>query len=342
MSRIITILSIIGFALMVDKLMVVGDAQSNLLLQFGILNDMKFVLIGIVIGGIYIFRFGANYSEEGLYRPPKNLRNFSVLGLIPGKKYLIAFTKKLFAPLKETSLGNYFTSLYSAPVDSEKVLGGFFFGKTLITTAIAFYQVDSIALLSILGFSAVFDSLTGTYQHTLMNYFHRSYFKQRFLQFTQNLTKRFLVDIIRAEIIMLFLFGSELLTGANQFHIFKNRLVSASYYFNAVIIDKLVDMGVISRNFRSHFVIIASTIGGMLCLLDFAKTSFPDWISQDVIAAIPSAIPGPLELLMYFNLTVFIIMGSLYLLAIYGDKSATRAGKASAAVGRMLSLLSRI
>jgi hypothetical protein len=331
MSRIITIVFIIGFALVVDKMMSTGVSQEFLMSQFGILNDMKFVLVGILVGGIYIFRFGANYSEEGVYATPKNLSDFSVLGLVPGKEYLSKIMQKAFAPLKGTQIGQYFETLYCPPVPSEKVLGGFFFGKTMITTAIAFYEVDSIALISILGFSAVFDSLTGTYQHTLMNYFHRSYFKNKILQFIQNLGKRFAVDIIRAEIIMFLLLKTELLTTANQFHIFKNRLVSASYYFNAVIIDKLVDMGTISRNFRSNFVIVASTIGGMLCLLDFAKTSFPGWVPQELIAAIPASLPGPLQLLMYFNVTVFVIMGGIYLVAISAEKMGNNPEK----VGRL-------
>lgn len=299
---------------MLDKLVPMGHAQGLLEAHpFGIPQNMKFVVLGILVGGVYLFKFGPNYSEDGVTLP-KGLSDFSLLSLLPGKKRLVRLIAYLLRPLRTTRLGQYCVSLYCPPVASEKVLGGFFFGKTMITTAIAFYQVDSLALIMILGFSAVFDSLTGTYQHTLGNYFHRTLFKSKPLQFIQNLSKRFALDIIRAEIIMLLLLGSELLAGANQFHIFKNRLVSASYYFNAAIIDKLVEMGVISRNFRSRFVIVASTIGGMLCLLDFAKTKFPGWVPQEVLASIPSSIPGPLQLLMYFNLAVFLIMGTAYLI----------------------------
>jgi hypothetical protein len=300
-----------------DKVLSSGQTYDVLFAPFGFLSDMKFVITGILVGGIYIFRFGASYSEEGAYGQTKKLSDFSLLTLIPGKKYLVAMAKKLLLPFENTSIGIYFKGLYCPPVASERVLGGFFFGKTMITTAIAFYQVDSISLISILAFSAAFDSLTGTYQHTLMNYFHRTLFKNKIFMFLQNLSKRFLLDIVRAEIIMLLLLGSELLSGANQFHIFRNRLVSASYYFNAVIIDKLVEMGTISRNFRSNFVIVASTIGGMLCLLDFAKTSFPNWLPETLVSSIPSYVPGPLSLLMYFNATIFVIMGGLLMISVW-------------------------
>jgi hypothetical protein len=326
MSRIITIMFIIGFTLVVDKLMSAEAANNFLSNNFNIINDMKFVLTGILVGGIYIFKFGANYSEDGVYGPPKRLSDFSILALIPGKRFLIKMTKTFLAPMSKTKIGEYFTSLYCPPVPSERVLGGFFFGKTMITTAIAFYSVGSVSLILILGFSAVFDSLTGTYQHTLMNYFHRSYFVNSGLRFLQNLVKRFAVDIIRAEIIMLLLMGMEILGSSTQFHIFRNRLVSATYYFNAFLIDKLVEMGAISRNFRSTFVIFASTIGGMLCLLDFAKTSFPKWVPESIVASIPASMPGPLALLMYFNAIVFVSMGALYLAAVYAKKVKEQSG----------------
>jgi hypothetical protein len=327
MSRAFTILFILGCALMMDKLMTIDWVDP--------LYNMKFVLIGIAVGGIYIFRFGHQYSEEGINA--KSLSDFSLLTLIPGKRILIHLGRFALSPFKDTKISRYFETLYCPPVASERALGGFFFGKTMITTAIAFYSIESISLLLILVFSAIFDSLTGTYQHTLMNWFHRTLFENKILQFVQNMLKRLVLDIFRAEIIMLLLQGMALFDGDLQFHIIKNRLVSATYYFNAVIIDRLVEMGTIGRNFRSNFVIVASTIGGMLLMLDFAQTSFPAWVPAEMIESIPTWMPGPLKLLMYFNIVIFVCLGSAYILTTTSF-SMKRVGLA---VSRMLSLLGK-
>lgn len=276
------------------------------------------VLIGILVGGAYWIKFGISYSC--LISEDDQKAKTSFFGKIPGRKYidqLFMLPWKFIAP---TRLGKYLSGIYAAPVESEQVLGGFFFGKTLITSAIAFYYVDNFTLIALLTFSAVFDSLTGIYQQTLMNYFHQSVFKNRCLQFIQNLGKRYLIDVFRAEVLTLILLGMNTFTFSEQFHVLQNRFVSASYYFNALIIDKLVDMGAISREFRSKFVIFASTAGGLLCLLDFAKTDFPSWISAETVASIPSWVPGPLKMLAYFNLSVFLVAAILYVWTVYSQK----------------------
>ena len=291
-------------------------------------SGMGIVFIGIFVGGVYWIKYGRSYScliaNVGTKRS-----SFVLFNSYPGKKYVTRFLNFIWKFIEPTTVGKYLSSIYQKPVESEQFLGGFFFGKTLITTAIAFYYVDTLTLLGILAFSAIFDSWTGVYQQTLMNYFHKTIFENKVLKFTQNLFKRYIVDVFRAEVLTLILMGIQTLTWAEQFHILQNRFVSASYYFNAVVIDKLVDMGAISRNFRSRFVIFASTAGGLLCLLDFAKTDFPAWMSPELIAGIPSWVPGPLVLLGYFNLTVFLISIMTYGWVVYFKKWADQVNQHS-------------
>ena len=316
MKRLIIVLTIFILTLLTEKFFTTKFSAQ----YFEICNEYNcsgliVALIGICLGGIYWIKFGISYScLISQDNQPKNklllLKNF------PGKKYLDKILLYLWSFIAPTFLGKYLKSIYQPPVNSEQVLGGFFFGKTLITTAIAFYYVDTTGLISILVFSAVFDSLTGIFQQTLMNFFHKSIFENKIYHFIQNLVKRYLVDIFRAEIITFLLLGLNTFLFSEQFHIFQNRFVSASYYFNALIIDKLVEMNAISRNFRSKFVIVASSIGGMLCLLDFAKTDFPSWIPI-TSSQIPSWVPGPLMLLGYFNLSIFIISLLIYYWTVY-------------------------
>ncbi len=312
MRRILTVFIIILLTLVISKffstkLHLLFDLSKNFK-EFG---ETTFVFVGIFVGGVYWLKFGGVYSYlDGLEN--YNLNKHPTKSAIPGQKYINKAFRLIWRLIRNTKIGNYFRDIYAKPVQSEQMLGGFFFGKTIITTAIAFYYLDTFTLLLVLGFSAFFDSFTGVYQHTLMNFFHKTNLKNRVLVFLQNLGKRYLVDVFRAEIITIFLMGLSTFTGPEQFHILQNRFVSASYYFNAIIIDKLVDLGAISRNFRSNFVIFASTAGGLLCLLDFAKTDFPAWVPAELIASIPVWMPGPLKLLAIFNLSVFGIAVSMY------------------------------
>jgi len=271
--------------------------------------EICFLIFGILIIGLYTIYTGLKYShiEHEIDLDHEIPKDTTVLNNF--QKYLI----QLISPLQNTFIGRYFNTIYAPPIKSEQFLGKFFFGKTILTTAIAFYNINEYSLFLILAFSASFDFLTGYYQQTLMNFFHYSLFKNKFFIFIQNLLKRYFIDIIRAEVIFFILLGHEFLTFSEQFHIFRNRFVNASYYFNAVIIDRLVEEHVISRNTRSKVVIFASTFGGLLCLLDFAKTSFPSWISKEMIASIPGWIPSPLMMLVIFNLSIFIIFGTMLL-----------------------------
>ena len=313
MKRAIRVLIILLITIVFNKFLMPKCIDflkaSNL---FSNIGELSFIVGGILVGAIYWFQFGNAYSHIEVESPSK-FKKRKLSGIIPAQKYIESTFLYFWKYIKNTRLGRYLQSVYEAPVQSEQMLGGFFYGKAIITTVIAFYYLDLVPLIAILIFSAVFDSMTGTYQHSLMNFFHKTIFKNRFFAFMQNLFKRYIVDVFRAEVLTLLIMGISTFSLSEQYHILQNRFVSASYYFNAVIIDKLVDLGAISRNFRSKFVVIASTIGGMLCLLDFAKTDFPKWIPQEMIQSIPTWIPGPLKLLAYFNISVFILAALTYL-----------------------------
>jgi len=272
-------------------------------------SEASFLIFSLVVLAIYTIYTGSKYSHEEETESGQVRRRAPVDALARKIAKVVA---KLFRPLNKTKFGLYIKGIYAEPVRSEQALGKFFFGKTLLTTSLAFYDTPVAVLVGILLFSAVFDSLTGFYQQTLMNYFHKSAFENKALRFCQNLLKRYFVDVFRAEVIFFILMGLDFLAFSEQFHIFRNRFVSASYYFNAVIIDSLVAQGVISRKLRARFVIFASTIGGMLCLLDFAKTKFPSWVSPEMVSHIPQWMPGPLGMLMYFNFLIFFVFGSVY------------------------------
>ncbi len=280
--------------------------------SFKYYGELVFLFLGIIIGFAYLLKFGSKlFVYDSSYT---NADDF--YDEIPYQSKIRSLGQSLWKTIETTTLGYYLSQIYSKPVQSEHILGSFFFSKTLLTTAIAFYHLPTLTLVFVLLFSTLFDSLTGTYQQTLMNFFHRSVFKNRFFSFIQNLGKRYFIDIFRAQIITLFIMGLNTFSYSEQFHIFQNRFVSASYYFNAVLIDKLVEVKVISRNFRSRFIIFASTIGGMLCLLDFARTDFPSWVSPNLIQSIPNWIPGPLKLLAYFNISVFIMACMIYFISL--------------------------
>ncbi len=271
---------------------------------------MFFNLLIFGIGSMFIFLFGVEYTKltnSNRFSRKKIAQN----GLF---NFDLENIKNLFF---NSRIYKYMSSIYEKPIWSEQVLGGFFFGKTLVTTMIAFYFVEFKTLVFIILFTAFFDALTGIYQHTLMNYFHKTFFKNRFLAFAQNLFKRYFVDIFRAEVLAYILLGIQAMTMAEQYHIIQNRLVSGTYYFNAVLIDKLVEMGAMSRNARSKFVMIASSIGGLLCLLDFARTDFPSWIPAKMSGFFYEFFPGPLEMLAIFNFSVFVIAGAKFLYEYY-------------------------
>lgn len=317
MQRFFSVLIILIITLSVEKIF---TGTNTVLLKelFGddSINELIVIILGITFGTVYWIKFGCSYSYLESHKQKKT-STFSIYKKIPGRKLFILIMNSLWQKVEHTRLGRYLSPMYSEPVESEQVLGGFFFGKTLITSAIAFYYVDTHILISILIFSAIFDSMTGIYQQTLMNYFHRTIFDNKLLKFSQNLLKRYFIDVFRAQVLTIILMGMSAFSMSEQFHILQNRFVSASYYFNAVIIDKLVDLGAISRNFRSKFVIFASTAGGLLCLLDFAKTDFPSWVSPQLIESIPAWIPGPLLLLAYFNVSVFVLSLLMYVWHIY-------------------------
>lgn len=215
--------------------------------------------------------------------------------------------------------GRYWQKIHEAPVDSERMLGVFFFWKTAILTAIAFYSEEPMTLAALLVFCSSFDALTGVYQHTIMNFCHRSFFRGHVLQTVENLARRFIIDIFRAEIITLIVLGGGFVSLDNQSHIFINRLVSGSYYFNAVFLDKLVASGTLCRNFRSRFIIFASTLGSLLCTLDLARTKAPEWLPSGVGNAL-SWMPKPLDFLMGFNILVLIVMASAYFFCVVRKK----------------------
>lgn len=214
--------------------------------------------------------------------------------------------------LKSSRVGNYLDDIYTTPTQSELVLGKFFIIRTLLIMSVAYYYTTPLTLGALLIFSIIFDSLTGFYQHTLMNFFHKTNFRNRILVTTQNLIKRILIDIFRAEVIVFLVSGVTIFSFAEQTHIILNRFTSASYYFNAVLIDKLVATGAIGRNMRSKFVIFASTVGGVLCLLHLAKTSFPVWIPRPISSFFMESFPGPLSILIYFNVAIFLLLFVFY------------------------------
>lgn len=275
-------------------------------------SEVTFLLFSLLVLAVYTIYTGSKYSHE---ETETSLRRRAPVDALARK--LAKVLGKMFRPFEKTAFGAYIKSIYAEPVRSEQALGKFFFGKTLLTTSLAFYDTPVAVLVGILVFSAVFDSLTGFYQQTLMNFFHKSAFESKVARFCQNLVKRYLVDVFRAEVIFLILMGLDSFAFSEQFHIFRNRFVSASYYFNAVIIDSLVAQGVITRKLRARFVIFASTIGGMLCLLDFAKTKFPSWVSPEMVGHIPQWAPGPLGMLMYFNILIFLLFGGVYVMNEY-------------------------
>lgn len=223
--------------------------------------------------------------------------------------------------MRSTKIGNYFDDIYTTPSQSELLLGKFFIMRTLLIMSVAYYYTSPLTLFALLLFTIVFDSLTGFYQHTLMNFFHKTKYKSKILMTSQNLIKRISIDIFRAEVIVFFVSGFSVFTFAEQGHILINRFTSASYYFNAVLIDKLVATRAISRHFRSQFVIFASTVGGVLCLFHLAKTSFPTWIPKNISEGLTNLLPGPLTMLIYFNVVIFIILFTFYHWSKYHNRS---------------------
>jgi hypothetical protein len=334
MRRPIAILIILAVTFLLQKnvgsTMLAQISDLDLFKEFHLrkedIANLGIILIGILVGAFYALKYGQFYTlqsekelDEIKKAPDISLSKFFVLI----NRILEKAWSYVWPHIQHTRSGRYLKSIYEPPVNSEQVLGSFFFGKTIFTTIIAFYYVSMGPLIGILLFSAIFDSLTGTYQQTLMNYFHKSIFKNRTLIFIQNFIKRFFIDVFRAEVITVFLVGMEIFNLAHQGHVFLNRIVSCTYYFNAVLIDMLVAKEVITRNFRSKFVIFASSFGGLLSLIHLAHTKLPNWIPQDVISSIPSWFPGPLALLGIFNASVFIIAGVSYLIH-KNDKTQAR------------------
>ncbi len=144
-----------------------------------------------------------------------------------------------------------------------------------------------------------------------MNFFHKSRLENRVLAFVENFFKRFCVDLFKAEIIMSIVLGTGFFSLSNQAHVVVNRLVSGSYLFNAILLDRLVACGSISRGFRSGFILFASTFGNMLALLDLAHTSIPVWLPA-VITNHLTWVSNPLSVLIAFNSLVFTILALGY------------------------------
>ena len=226
---------------------------------------------------------------------------------------------------QNTRIGRYWASLYEEPHPSERVLGRFFFYKTTLLTAIAFYSQDPLTLTLILAFSTVFDALTGIYQHTLMNFCHRTYFEKGVLHAAENLVRRFAIDIVRAEVITIFAVGFLSFSADQQSHVLINRLGSGTYYLNAALLDKLVSGGVLGRTFRSWFIIFASTLGSLLTTLHLARTQPPSWFPASVNHL--GSLFSPMTMLLVFNGLVFLFMGTLYLR--FGSKKLVRMNDAA-------------
>lgn len=245
--------------------------------------------------------------------PNYNERSQRIPSLVEIKDILVEAFIQLWELIKTSQAGNYCINLYEAPIKTEITLGRFFFVKTIFLTLIAFYSQDLLTLTIMLISCAIFDSLSGVYQQTLMNYFHKTIFKNKLLAYIQNLLKRLLIDMIRAEMMLFISIGMELFTWGNQWHIIINRLVSATYHFEAIILDKLVAQGHVSREARSKFIIVASTLGGLLCILHLARTELPAWLSSDISTSMPAWLPGPLEILMGFNIMLFLGLLSMFI-----------------------------
>jgi hypothetical protein len=204
--------------------------------------------------------------------------------------------------LKNSKIGLYFLNLYARPHSSELFMGKFLFFRTAILIAFSYSFLGVIPFFVIILFTSMYDFFIGRYQHTVANFCNRTYFKNIILQTVENLFRRILLDSVRAEGINFIALGLISMSLHGQSHIFVNRLGSSSYYFNAVLMDRLVDGGVLGRDFRARFIIFASSFGGLLSTMHLADTRMPAFMHGC----------SPLQMLLIFNLLVFCALGFVY------------------------------